>query len=134
MNPLRILVVDDEPLGRRAIRQLLLSQTDVEVVGEARNGREAVRLLQELKPDLVFLDVQMPEMDGFAATATIREREKVTGHHIPIVALTAHAMQGDRERILEAGMDDYLSKPIQPEELDRIVNGWAARLHVSWSP
>jgi two-component system sensor histidine kinase/response regulator len=100
----------------------------------AGDGRQALAMLDTLTVDLVFMDIQMPEMDGFAASATIREREKVTGHHIPIVALTAHAMQGDRERILEAGMDDYLSKPIQPEELDRIVNDWAARLHVSWSP
>ena len=81
MNALRVLVVDDEPLGRRAIRQLLLSQTDVEVVGEARNGREAVRLLQELKPDLVFLDVQMPEMDGFAVLRAIAPQS------LPLVCL-----------------------------------------------
>jgi two-component system sensor histidine kinase/response regulator len=78
--------------------------------------------------DLVFMDIHMPEMDGFAATAAIREREKVTGHHIPIVALTAHAMQGDRDRFLAAGMDDYLSKPLRPQDLDPILNSWVDRL------
>jgi two-component system sensor histidine kinase/response regulator len=78
--------------------------------------------------DIVFMGIHMPEMDGFAATAAIRERERATGQHMPIVALTAHAMQGDRERFLDAGMDDYLSKPIRPHELDPILNGWMARL------
>ena len=67
------------------------------------------------------MDVQMPELGGLEATAIIREREKATGTHIPIVALTAHALKGDRERCLEAGMDAYLSKPIQPDKLKTIV-------------
>ncbi len=66
----------------------------------------------------------MPEMDGFAATAAIREREKATGRHIPIVAMTAHAMQGDREKCLAAGMDDYLSKPLRPEPLREAIQTW----------
>ena len=67
--------------------------------------------------DLILMDVQMPEMGGLEATAIIREKEKATGTHIPIVAMTAHALKGDRERCLEAGMDAYLAKPIQPERL-----------------
>jgi PAS domain S-box-containing protein len=131
-HALRILVAEDNKVNQAVVSAMLRKRGHNVVL--AGDGRQALAMLDTLTVDLVFMDIQMPEMDGFAASATIREREKVTGHHIPIVALTAHAMQGDRERILEAGMDDYLSKPIQPEELDRIVNGWAARLHVSWSP
>jgi two-component system sensor histidine kinase/response regulator len=77
--------------------------------------------------DLVLMDVQMPEMDGFEATAAIPEREKHNGVHMPIIALTAHAMKGDKERCLAAGMDGYLSKPIRPQELDVILERYVAR-------
>jgi CheY-like chemotaxis protein len=85
----------------------------------AGNGREALLALEKAPDgfDLILMDVQMPEMDGFAATAAIRDREKETGAHLPIVAMTAHAMKGDRERCLAAGMNDYLSKPIQAKAL-----------------
>ena len=77
-------------------------------------------MLDEQAFDLVLMDIQMPEMDGLEATAQIREREARTGEHIPIIAVTARAMAGDRERCLDGGMDDYVSKPIQPSEM------WAA--------
>jgi CheY-like chemotaxis protein len=80
--------------------------------------------------DLILMDVQMPEMNGLEATSRIRERESRTGGHVPIIALTAHAIQGDRERCLAAGMDGYVAKPIQPDELDRAIEevvGEAAR-------
>jgi two-component system, LytTR family, response regulator len=105
MNPLRVLVVDDEPLGRRAIRQLLLSHIDVEVVGEARNGREAIRLLQELKPDLVFLDVQMPEIDGFAVLRAIAPQK------LPVVIFIT-AFDTFAVRAFEINALDYLVKPL----------------------
>jgi CheY-like chemotaxis protein len=88
-------------------------------VTEARTGLEALASYDQGAFDLILMDVQMADMDGFQATAAIRERESEseTGGHVPIVALTAHAIKGDRERCLEAGMDGYLSKPIHPEEL-----------------
>jgi two-component system, LytTR family, response regulator len=106
MNPLRVLVVDDEPLGRRAVRQLLLLHCDSVVVGEARNGREAIRLIQELKPDLVFLDVQMPEMDGFAVLRAIEPQ------YLPMVIFVT-AFDTFAVRAFEANALDYLVKPLQ---------------------
>jgi signal transduction histidine kinase/ActR/RegA family two-component response regulator len=85
------------------------------------NGADAVAALAEDSFDLILMDVQMPEMDGFEATAAIRERERRVGGHIPIVALTAHAMKGDQERCLAAGMDDYLTKPIRSKELREMI-------------
>jgi CheY-like chemotaxis protein len=81
----------------------------------------ALDVLAEQSFDVVLMDVQMPEMDGLEATAAIREREKASGRHTPIIAMTAHAMVGDRERFLQAGMDHYLSKPLQPTELFALV-------------
>jgi CheY-like chemotaxis protein len=91
------------------------------------NGREAVEALANQTFDLVLMDLQMPKMDGFEATAVIREREMHDGGHIPIIALTANAMKGDRERCLAARMDGYLSKPIVPQELDEILETYLAR-------
>ena len=87
----------------------------------AHNGKEALTLLEKEAFAVVLMDVQMPEMDGFAATRAIRQQEESTGSHIPIVALTAHAMRGDRERCLTAGMDAYLSKPLQAHQLFEVI-------------
>ena len=86
------------------------------------NGKEAVAAAQKGPFDLVFMDVQMPEMDGLEATATIRAQETTGGPHIPIVAMTAHAMIGDREQCLKAGMDGYLSKPISAQQLSKAID------------
>jgi two-component system, sensor histidine kinase and response regulator len=88
----------------------------------AANGREAVAAQEAGGFDLILMDVQMPEMDGLAATAAIRRAEAAAGRRTPIIAVTAHAMEGDRERCLEAGMDDYLPKPIQPARLAALLD------------
>jgi CheY-like chemotaxis protein len=96
----------------------------------AENGREAVRFYQLERPDLILMDVQMPELDGFGATREIRAAEEGSGNHTPIIAMTAHAMSGDSERCLLAGMDAYLSKPLTKELLlkaiESIAKGGAA--------
>jgi signal transduction histidine kinase/DNA-binding response OmpR family regulator len=121
----RVLVAEDNPVNQRLIVRLLEKRRHhVVVVG---NGREALETLGRESFDLVLMDVQMPEMDGMEATAAIREKEKNAGVHQWIVALTAHAMKGDRERCLAAGMDGYLTKPIRPPELDQILEEYAAR-------
>jgi two-component system sensor histidine kinase/response regulator len=92
------------------------------VVTVVSDGREALATLDSASFDLVLMDLQMPEVDGLEATARIRQKERATGRHLPIIALTAHAMKGDRENCIAAGMDGYVSKPIQPEELFREID------------
>ncbi|HYL68737.1 MAG TPA: ATP-binding protein [Candidatus Limnocylindria bacterium] len=112
-RPLRVLVAEDNPVNQELVLQLLTRRGHTVIVAE--NGREAIASLERHSFDLVLMDVQMPEMGGLEATQAIREKEKSTGGHIPIFAMTAHAMQGDRERCLAAGMDGYLAKPIEPK-------------------
>jgi CheY-like chemotaxis protein len=87
----------------------------------ACDGRQAVDALARERFDLALLDIQMPELDGFEVTAAVRAQEEGTGRRLPLVALTAHAMQGDRERCLAAGMDGYVTKPIQMEQLAKVM-------------
>jgi len=114
-GPLRVLLAEDNAVNQRLAIRLLEKQGHQVTV--ANNGREAVEAVGRQAFDVVLMDVQMPEMNGFEASAAIREAERGTGRHLPIIALTAHAMKGDREHCLEAGMDDYLSKPIQARAL-----------------
>jgi signal transduction histidine kinase/CheY-like chemotaxis protein len=122
---LRILVAEDNRINRHVALSILERQGHTVVVAE--NGRQAIQLLDSGGIDLVLMDVQMPELDGIAATALIREREKLTGHHVPIVAITAHAMKGDRDRCLAAGMDGYVSKPFQATEVLAVVERLGGR-------
>jgi len=122
---LRVLLVEDNAVNQRLAARLIEKRGHRVVV--TGNGREALAALQKDDYDLVFMDVQMPEMDGLEATAAIRKMEEGSGKHQTVIALTAHAMKGDEERCLAAGMDGYLSKPIRPQELDAILEGYIAR-------
>jgi PAS domain S-box-containing protein len=118
-RPLRVLLAEDNIVNQRlAVRILEKRGYSVRV---ACNGKEAVDLLEHEPFDLVLMDLEMPYVSGFEATAVIREREKQTGRRIPILALTAHAMKGDRERCLAAGMDGYVAKPVQAHELYQAI-------------
>jgi PAS domain S-box-containing protein len=112
---LRILLAEDNAINREVAVRLLTKRGHS--VSVAENGKQAVAAVESETFDVVLMDVQMPEMDGFEATAAIRKIEQSKGNHTPIIAMTAHAMKGDRERCLEAGMDAYISKPIQFDEL-----------------
>jgi CheY-like chemotaxis protein/HPt (histidine-containing phosphotransfer) domain-containing protein len=114
-----VLVVEDNAVNQRVIEAMLGKRGYA--VDCAGNGREALAMLAVGSYGLVFMDCQMPEMDGYEATAALRAREGGRGARLPVVAMTAHAMKGDRERCLAAGMDDYLSKPLRPEQLDAVL-------------
>src|SRR5579863_9533464 len=119
---LNILLAEDNAVNRLLAQKLLQKQGHV--VTLVNNGREALEqweLNQSRQFDIILMDVQMPEMDGLQATAGIRAKEVATGAHIPIIAVTAHAMKGDRERCLAAGMDGYITKPINPVELAETI-------------
>jgi two-component system, sensor histidine kinase and response regulator len=118
---LRVLLVEDNPVNQ-LVAQSLLERRGFEVV-VAGNGREGLEAFQRATFDLVLMDIQMPEMDGFEALAAIRVFDERSGRHTPVVALTAHAMKEDRDRCLAAGMDDYLSKPIEATRLYDIIRG-----------
>jgi len=118
-RPLRILLAEDNSVNQLLASRMLERQGHIVVT--TGNGREALERLESEAFDLVLMDIQMPEMDGFEATAALRKKEEATGAHIPIVAMTAHAMQGDRERCLAAGMDGYISKPISIKKLLPII-------------
>ncbi len=122
--PRRVLLVEDNEINRRVAVGLLRSRGHQVVVAE--NGLVAVNLLADQTFDVVLMDMQMPILDGYEATAAIRHREQQTGGHIPIVAMTAEALKGDRERCLAAGMDDYVSKPIAPAAMYRAVERFPA--------
>ncbi|MFO0930369.1 MAG: response regulator [Gemmataceae bacterium] len=123
---LRLLLAEDNEVNQKlAVRLLEKRGHTVAVVG---TGTAALAALAREPFDVVLMDVQMPEMDGIEATAAVRRREQTTGGHVPIIAMTAHAMKGDRERCLEVGMDGYVAKPLQPSELFETVERLAPAL------
>ena len=123
---MHILVAEDSPVNQKlAMTMLKRMGHDVAV---AATGSEAIDLWQQKHFDLILMDVQMPEIDGLQATRRIREIEKSLGDHVPIIAMTAHAMQGDRSSCLEAGMDDYIAKPVSRKVLEDVVQRHSAGL------
>jgi two-component system sensor histidine kinase/response regulator len=118
---LNILIAEDNPVNQLLLTRLLVKRGHT--VKVAGNGRLALEMLDhEAEPfDLIFMDVQMPEMDGMEATRVLRAKERTTGGHLTLIGVTAHALEGDKERCLQAGMDGYLSKPIRVEELDAVL-------------
>ena len=129
---LRLLLAEDNVVNQRlAVKLLERRGHDVVVVN---NGRQALAVLEHERFDAVLMDIQMPEMDGFETTSAIREQELFSKAHLPIVAMTAHAMKGDRERCFEAGMDGYVAKPLQPQELFDVVERLALKEVATSSP
>ena len=121
-RPLSILLAEDNAVNQRVTIGILEKRGHFVIA--VNDGKEVLKALACQRFDLVLMDVQMPEMDGLEATRAIRLREQEIGGHIPIIALTAHAMKGDRERCLEAGMDDYLTKPVEPSAIQDMIVRW----------
>jgi CheY-like chemotaxis protein len=125
VHKLNILLVEDDPVSQLIMKQI--SKLKGWHLKVSSNGREALDICANNDFDLILMDIQMPEMSGFEVTKVIREREKLTGHHIPIIATTAYAMSGDKERCLANGMNDYISKPIDinrlHESIERLTKG-----------
>ena len=124
-DPLDILLAEDNVVSQKLVTALLKERGHT--VTLAPNGCVVLDLVEQQRFDLILMDIQMPEMDGLQATAEIRHREGQSGRRIPIVAMTAHAMAGDRDRCLDAGMDGYLAKPIHPAELMALITGMTAQ-------
>lgn len=125
LNRPKLLIAEDNKVNQK-VAQKLLEKLGYSVV-IAQNGREAISLLSTETFVAILMDCQMPELDGYAAASAIRKLEAGTDKHIPIIAMTAHAMTGDREICLNAGMDDYLSKPVSPKELKSVLTKWLNR-------
>ncbi|BAU64276.1 two-component sensor histidine kinase [Stanieria sp. NIES-3757] len=117
----RLLIVEDYPDNRELL--MIMLQAIGYQPDWVSNGQEAIALLEQKEYDVILMDCQMPEMDGYEATRIIRQRESSQRHTI-IIGLTAHVMKGDREKCLEVGMDDYLSKPIDLDKLIKILDDW----------
>ena len=122
---LSILLAEDHPVNQMMMTRLLEKRGHRVVL--ARNGVEAVEAAMRERFDVVLMDVQMPVMDGFEATARLRESERGRSVRVPVIALTAHAMKGYREECLAAGMDDYLNKPLKPDQVTDTLKKWLGK-------
>jgi CheY-like chemotaxis protein len=124
---MNILVAEDNPVNQKLLRLML--EMHGHHVRVTADGQEAVAVYESEEVDLILMDVQMPGMNGFEATTTIRDLEKNTGRHVPIIAVTAHVMPGYKEECLNAGMDNYLAKPFRMQELFAIIEETLAQLN-----
>ena len=123
---MNILIAEDNPVNQKLLRLMLeMHGHHVLLTGD---GKEAVAVFQSEDIDLILMDVQMPGMNGFEATSIIRELEKNSGKHVPIIAVTAHVMPGYKEECLTAGMDNYLAKPFRMQELFQVIEETIAQL------
>lgn len=117
---MRVLIVEDEEANIAVIQQILELMLGVKHVFAAQDGHEAIRLAYELEPDLILMDLSLPKLNGWEVTRSLKSNPRF--HEVPILALTAHAMVGDREKALEAGCDDYFAKPIEVDEFIRFLD------------
>jgi CheY-like chemotaxis protein len=121
------LIAEDSEINMILSKELIKKELPNAVFQEALNGKKAVELVKTGNPDIIFMDIQMPEMDGFEATRQIRKSEKLQHIHIPIIALTAGAIKGEKEKCLEAGMDDFIPKPIDVKTLHHVLEKYLFR-------
>ena len=119
-EPIRVLVVDDQDLVRSGFRMILSTYEGIEIVGEARNGSQAVEEAQRLRPDVVLMDIRMPEMTGYEAARAIRALVREDAD-IPIIAMTANAFSEDVKDAMDAGMDEHVAKPIDMDRLKAVI-------------
>ena len=121
---MKVLLAEDGRVNQMVATNLLEDRGHSVVLAD--DGQIAVDIHEKETLDAILMDVQMPHLDGYAATRVIRKREETTGKHVPIIAMTANAMKGDREKCLEAGMDDYVPKPVRSKELFSVLEKYAA--------
>ena len=128
-GPIDILIAEDNDVNQLVFGQILNGLgLSYRIAG---NGRTAVEMYRALRPRLILMDVSMPEMNGYEATRAIRAAEAATGSHTPIIGVTAHALKGDRDKCIEAGMDDYLPKPVSPDRLGTKIGAWLSETVVA---
>ncbi|MDO9478838.1 MAG: response regulator, partial [Pseudohongiella sp.] len=125
LQPLTILLVEDNPMNQMLAVKIL--QNDGHIVDVADNGLEALQKTGQREYDLILMDLQMPVMDGLEATRRIRESEQHTGKHLPVIAMTAHALPEVKDSCIEAGMDDYIAKPVRRADLIAVLTLTADR-------
>ena len=118
---IKILLADDHQVVRMGLAAIIAAESDLQLVGEANDGNEAVKFARELNPDVILMDLMMPQMDGQEAARAIRESSTEDAREIPIIALTADAFDDLEQKCFEAGMDGYLKKPIDTDELFRVL-------------
>ena len=126
MDTAKIMIVEDEAITALDLKSRL-KRAGYDVVAMVSSGEDAISTAAEHRPDLVLMDIQMPVMDGISATTEIRRMEQETGEHIPIIAITANVMKGDRERSLEAGCDGYIQKPLDVDALPAQISKFLVR-------